>query len=162
MKRFSIVALVMVGFIAGIAFVYSCGSGGSANAQDMTGVETRLDTISGQISDIQSMIAESSSVDIDYFQGEAVNAGGQSIYGSTLDIIGYRKAKVLFARSDTDFPSQLEATVYFTMNGHTVPGVTFIANTVTTFDLFGDQMRIKVQNSEDGTRNPYMILQLIP
>ncbi len=37
MKRFGIVAFVLVGFIGGIAFVYSCGGGGSggstANAQ---------------------------------------------------------------------------------------------------------------------------------
>ena len=36
MKRFGLVSLVLVGFIAGIAFVYSCGGGGgsAALAQD--------------------------------------------------------------------------------------------------------------------------------
>ena len=47
-----------MGFVAGMIYVYSCGGGSSAEAvTDVTGIETRLDTISNQITSLHNLFA---------------------------------------------------------------------------------------------------------
>jgi hypothetical protein len=63
-SRVSVIMLLVVGFVCGVMFVMSCGSGGGSSAvalagTDMTGVETRLDqliTINNQLLTMNSQI----------------------------------------------------------------------------------------------------------
>ncbi len=45
MKRLGSLFLVMVGFLAGIAFVYSCGGGGSSSSADVAALEARIEVL---------------------------------------------------------------------------------------------------------------------
>jgi hypothetical protein len=45
MKRLGSMFMVMTGFLAGIAFVYSCGGGGSSSTADVAALEARLEAL---------------------------------------------------------------------------------------------------------------------
>jgi hypothetical protein len=45
MKRFGTIVLVLAGFIAGIAFVYSCNGGGSSSNADVAALEARIEAL---------------------------------------------------------------------------------------------------------------------
>jgi|GEM_PF-6251239 len=57
MKRFGMIGLLFVGFVAGMFYVYSCGGGGGSSAMaeitDVSGLETRLDAINASIQGIE-------------------------------------------------------------------------------------------------------------
>ena len=49
MKRLGSMFLVMVGFLAGIAFVYSCGGGGSSSNADVAALEARIEVLEAKL-----------------------------------------------------------------------------------------------------------------
>jgi len=44
--------MIMVGFLAGIAFVYSCGGGGSSSSADVAALEARIEALEYTLSSV--------------------------------------------------------------------------------------------------------------
>ena len=156
MKSFSFITMVCVGFIAGIAFVYSCGGGGSdALAEtDVTGIETRLDTISNQITSLHNSIAGADIVTIKAL--DFVNLDSDTTFSNPISLAGYKEIYFMA-------PSNSSITLYA---HHTASGLTqqirMGSSTVAygTMPAYGNTVIFEA--STIGNEDGWLIVKLVP
>lgn len=167
MKRVSIIAMVMFGFIAGVAFVFSCGSGTDALAvTDVTGIETRLDTISSQINTIDDQITSlynliagpsGSGAEIITIKAlEFVNLDAGSIFSNPISLAGYKEI-IFMAPSNTSI-------AYYAH--HTASGLTQTIRMDAGLDDYGTMPAygntVVIEASTSGTEDGWLIVKLVP
>ena len=153
MKRFGLVAVVCVGFIAGIAFVYSCGGGSSAEAvTDVTGIETRLDTISNQITSLHNSIADADIMTIKVFDNPSF-PGSYLILSDAISVKGYRE--ISFMRPS----NQIAMWAHHTAGGFT-QRIQLSANG--TMPAYGDTLVIEAFNTSGSADSGFLVIKLVP
>ena len=153
MKGLGVVAMVCVGFIAGIVFVYSCGSGGSVAEAltDVTGIESRLDTISNQITSLHNSIAGADIMTINVFDNISLPAGS-STFSNPISVAGYKEIYFMHPFGNVAMFAH-----------HTAGGMTqriqLSANG--TMPAYGDTLIFEAYNTS-GVENGLLVVKLVP
>jgi hypothetical protein len=153
MKKLGVVAVVCVGFIAGIAFVYSCGGGSSAEAvTDVTGIETRLDTISNQITSLHNSITGADIMTIKVLDFVSV-PDGSSIFSNPISVAGYKEIYFIS-------PPGTSVLMYA---HHTAGGMTqrIPMGDYGTMPSYGDTVVFEAYNLS-GAGNASLVIKLVP
>ena len=153
MKRLGVVAVVCVGFIAGIAFVYSCGGGSSAEAvTDVTGIETRLDTISNQITSLHNSITGADIMTIKVFDNVSLS-GGSTIFSEPISVAGYKEIYFMHPRSSVGIyahPTASDVTPRIQLSDYG------------TMPAYSDTMVFEAWNSDGDVQNGFLVIKLVP
>ena len=155
MKRFGTVALVMCAFIAGIVFVYACGGGGSsalAETTDVSGIESRLDTISNQITSLHNSITGADIMTIKVFDNPSF-PGSSLIFSDAISVKGYRE--ISFMRPN----NQIVMWAHHTAGGFT-QRIQLSANG--TMPAYGDTLVIEAFNTSGSADSGFLVVKLVP
>jgi len=157
MKRFGTIGLVFVGFVAGLFYVYSCGGGGGGSSAlaetDVTGIETRLDTISNQITSLHNSIAGADIITVTALDFVDLADDAPSIFSEPISTAGYKE--IYFMNSGGSI-------VFFAH--HTVGGVTQtiqMDDDYGTMPTYGDSLVFEA-NNVSGVDDGWLVVKLIP
>ena len=158
MKRLGVAAVVCVGFIAGIAFVYSCGGGSSAEAvTDVTGIESRLDTISDQITSLHNSLTGADIMTIKVLDYVDL-PDDSSAFSTPISLAGYKEIYYMYSG---------ESGVIINAH-HTAGGVTqnirmndgLVKNGA--MPAYGDTVVFEAYVSSGGPTDGWLIVKLVP
>ncbi len=153
MKRFGMVGLVCIGFIAGIFFVYSCGGGGGGSS------------VLAEITDIQPIIDELRSIRaaIDGSGGEIESTlhftntitGRSSATTAPIDLSGIRKIRVVTSEGAVGIILRYD-----------IDGLTHDddqGNSVIYYETAteGDSLEVVIENNSDNNRTLEVVVQLL-
>jgi len=157
MKRFGMIGLVFVGFVAGMFYVYACGGGGSsafAEITDVSGIEARLDEINTSIQAIGGTF-ESQILTV-----TSLGNGSSFDFPDIIDTTDYTDVNV-YCSNSIGGPSAIEYEMRQYINGMFRHNESHLGDTdFGPFPVQGNEITLSVHNDFGGTVDISCMVQL--